>query len=74
MREGETGFLISPWDVDDMVEKVTRLLNDKNLREKMGREAREFVENSFPQWPERAHLEANIIKRTLEEWNQKRPR
>jgi len=74
VREGETGFLISPWDVDDMVEKVTRLLNDKNLREKMGREAREFVENSFPQWPERAHLEANIIKRTLEEWNQKRPR
>ena len=45
--DGETGFLISPKDVDALVEKLDLLLANKELREKMGKAARKYAEKYF---------------------------
>jgi glycosyltransferase involved in cell wall biosynthesis len=34
--DGETGLLTPPGDTDAMIEAITRLLKDRDLREKMG--------------------------------------
>ena len=36
IKDGVTGFLAQPDDVDDWAEKLTRLINSKSLRQKMG--------------------------------------
>lgn len=45
--DGETGFLISPKDMDALVEKLDLLLANKELREKMGKAARKYAEKYF---------------------------
>jgi len=45
--DSETGFLIPPSSPDIMAKKITQLLEDKNLRDKMGRLGRKRVEESF---------------------------
>lgn len=44
---GETGFLIEPGDVDDMVQKLTLLLHDAELRLKMGTSAKKRMIEKF---------------------------
>lgn len=43
LRQGETGFLLDPGDIAGFAQAVTRLLRDKDLREKMGRAGRADV-------------------------------
>lgn len=45
--DGETGFLCPEGNVDYMTEKVMKLINDSDLRNKMGIAARKFVEKKF---------------------------
>lgn len=47
LRDGETGFLVGEGDVDGFVEKIQILINDQQLREKMGRAGREYVLKYF---------------------------
>ena len=47
VQENETGFLVEPFDIDAMTEKVTKLVSDVQLREKMGIEGRKRVEKVF---------------------------
>ncbi|MCY4021403.1 MAG: glycosyltransferase family 4 protein [Chloroflexi bacterium] len=47
VRQGETGFLIDPGDMDGFSRAVTRLLADAGLREKMGRAGRARVCERF---------------------------
>ncbi len=47
VQDNETGFLVEPFDVEAMAEKVNLLVSDKNLREKMGKEGRKRVEKVF---------------------------
>lgn len=42
-----TGFIIPESDVDDFVEKLELLINDKQLRRNMGKKGREFVVQNF---------------------------
>lgn len=44
---GYNGFLIQPKDVDALTEKLDLLLSDKELRKKMGKNAREYAEKYF---------------------------
>lgn len=46
-RDGETGFLVRPGDLTALAERLTRLANDKPLRECLGRQGRDFVEGTF---------------------------
>lgn len=45
--DGYNGFLIEPKDVDALTEKLELLLSDKDLRQKMGKNSREYAEKYF---------------------------
>lgn len=45
--DGYNGFLIQPKDVDALTEKLDLLLSDKDLRVKMGKNARQYAEDYF---------------------------
>lgn len=45
--DGYNGFLIQPKDVNALTEKLDLLLSDKELRQKMGKNAREYAEKYF---------------------------
>ena len=45
--EGVNGFLITPKDIDALTEKLELLINDADLRQKMGRESRKYAEEYF---------------------------
>jgi len=45
IRDGETGFLVS--SVDEAAERIVQLLRDPDLRERLGRAARERVRENF---------------------------
>jgi D-inositol-3-phosphate glycosyltransferase len=47
VADGETGCLIPPRDPEALAERLTRLLSDARLRERMGRAARRRVEERF---------------------------
>ena len=43
IRDGETGLLVPPGDVEALAEALRRLLAEADVRESMGRRAREYV-------------------------------
>jgi phosphatidylinositol alpha-1,6-mannosyltransferase len=45
--DGETGFLIKPNDLTDLVNKILILYNNKNLRFKMGQDGHDRVIKEF---------------------------
>src|SRR5699024_5254360 len=47
IKDGKTGFLVPPKDVESIVEKVTILKKDKNLTKQFNKNARDFVECNF---------------------------
>jgi glycosyltransferase involved in cell wall biosynthesis len=48
IKEGDNGMMIPVGDTDRLVEDILFLLNDPNLRSRLGRAAREFVTTRFP--------------------------
>lgn len=44
VREGETGYLVSPASPEETLEALVKLLRDRGLRKKMGRNGHRFVE------------------------------
>lgn len=47
VRDGETGFLVAPGDVDEMRDRVGQLLADRTLARRMGQRGRELVLERF---------------------------
>ncbi|MFA5362820.1 MAG: glycosyltransferase family 4 protein [Candidatus Omnitrophota bacterium] len=45
--EGNTGFLVKPRDMPDMCEKILMLLNDEDLRERVGSQARKSLGDTY---------------------------
>jgi glycosyltransferase involved in cell wall biosynthesis len=45
--DGYNGFLITPKDIDALIEKLNILLSNADLRQQMGRNAREYAEKYF---------------------------
>jgi len=45
--DGENGFLIDPGDVDELSNKISRLLNDKDLQIQMGQRSLSIIEQTF---------------------------
>ena len=47
ITDGKTGFLVDPYDYKACAERVTRLLKDPKLSERMGKAAKESVREKF---------------------------
>jgi glycosyltransferase involved in cell wall biosynthesis len=47
VRDGKTGFTFEPKNIDDLRRKIKLLLENRDLVDKMGREARKFVEENL---------------------------
>lgn len=45
--DGETGYIINPYDIDTFADKLRTLLSDNSLREKMGQSGYERVTTQF---------------------------
>lgn len=46
-RDEETGFLVRPGDIPQLVDRVTRLASDIDLRHRLGRAGQSFVQEHF---------------------------
>ena len=47
MKDGETGFLVEEGNREDLIEKISLLLDNKELAEKFGREGCKFIQQEF---------------------------
>ena len=47
IRDGENGFLVNPANPEQLAEKIIFLLNNEELRERMGKRGRTFVEENY---------------------------
>lgn len=47
VKDGSTGFLIKPGDSKAIADKLIKLIENKELREEMGRQGRIFVEKNY---------------------------
>ena len=47
MIDGKTGFLVEKGNDEQLIEKLTLLLEDVNMAKKMGNEGRKFIEETF---------------------------
>ena len=45
--DGSTGYLVEELDIDGMADRLTRLLQDKELAQRMGKNAREHIQKNF---------------------------
>ena len=61
MVDGKTGFLVKEGSSNDIIEKLTRLLEDKQMSENMGKEGAKFVKEKF-NWEIVAKNFLDIIK------------
>lgn len=50
MLDKITGYLVKKGNPDDIIEKISLLLNDKRLADEMGEKGRSFIEENFS-WP-----------------------
>ncbi|MCM8816238.1 MAG: glycosyltransferase [Candidatus Omnitrophica bacterium] len=47
VKDGITGFLVNPGDIQQMAEKIILLLSDEKLAEEIGKKGYEFVKGNF---------------------------
>ena len=63
MEDGKTGYLVKKGDADDLIKKLSILLDDDAKAKQMGKEARRFVEKNFT-WELIAKRFSEILKNT----------
>ena len=64
MKDNETGFLVTKGNSDEIIEKVSFLIENKEKRKIMGESGRKFVEENFS-WDKIAKEFVDIVKNTL---------
>ena len=47
IKDGETGFLVEPYSVDDLAQAINKLWNDQELRDRIGGEAGRYSAEHF---------------------------
>ena len=61
MVDGKTGFLVREGNSEDIIKRITELIEDKSLQNEMGEEGRKFVKEEF-NWEKIAKRFLDIIK------------
>ena len=61
MADNQTGFLVKDGNYEDLIEKLTLLINDKELAEKMGKEGKKFVVKTFS-WEVIAKMFLDVVE------------
>jgi glycosyltransferase involved in cell wall biosynthesis len=59
--DGETGFIVNPFNIEMLAERVTRLLANKTLRDAMGRRAHERIRAHYD-WMDNARQIVEIYR------------
>lgn len=62
--DGQTGYLIKPYDLNKMTAKILYLLKQPQLRDKLGRQAWQHIKKNFS-WEKHVKILAEIINREL---------
>ena len=62
MVNEKTGFLVKEGDSEDIINKISQLLNNKELAKKMGQEGVKFVKSEF-NWEKVAKKFLNILEK-----------
>ena len=65
MIDGKTGFLVDEGDHQGWLEKLSKILNDKDLADDMGRHGKKFVQDTF-NWDICAKKFLDILNSNLE--------
>jgi glycosyltransferase involved in cell wall biosynthesis len=66
--DGETGYLVQPCDELALAEKIYHLIRYPELRQKMGRQGRQFVIKKYD-WQENLGRMAYYMEKTIVEYN-----
>ena len=45
--DGETGYCVNPYSIEDLAEKIEKIISDDDLRQKMGRKSIELCKNKY---------------------------
>ena len=64
MKDNETGFLVKKGNADELIKKLSLLINNKEKRETMGDAGKKFVEDNF-NWNKIAKEFIDIVKNSL---------
>jgi glycosyltransferase involved in cell wall biosynthesis len=66
--DGETGFIIEPRDIGDLANKIEILINDQDLRQKMGKAGYKRYHEYFTL----DHFEMNMTQTLLDIYNKRK--
>ena len=69
VRDGITGFLVPPCDVESLVLSIEKLVNDSDLRYAMGTQGRKFVEENYS-WDKCVRIVVKIYNEIYENKDQ----
>jgi len=47
INDGTSGFLVDPYSIDDLIEKICKIIDDENLKNKFGKNSRKICEEKF---------------------------
>ena len=68
IKHGENGLLIKPGDMEDIKEKISYLASNRQIREKLGQNALEYVLNNHT-WDINSKKIAEIFNWTIGQWD-----
>ena len=65
VRDGETGLLVPEGDIKRLAEKLSLLIEDSGLRDRLSREASAFGRRHFVSWEERIRREIEALEKLV---------
>lgn len=66
IRDGRTGYLANPYSIDDLTEKIEKIISNDDLRDKLGIESRKNCEKEYI-WGKNVKSLLELSKKILEE-------
>ena len=68
VRDGETGLLAENSNIDAFANKLSLLIKDDELRQRLSKEAANFSQEYFVDWADRVEQEMEILKNVVDNY------